>query len=84
MALCRLDVVETRTLDAEKLVVNRQEMLADDMNVGVRQDVVDVGDPAGGRVLDRNHAEVPGAGRERREAILEGRAGDGLAIGIDL
>ena len=38
--------------------MHRQEVLADDVEVGVRQQVVDVGDAAGERVLDRDHAEI--------------------------
>ena len=38
-----------------------------------RQQVVDVGDAAGDRVLDRDHAELGLARRDRREGVLEGR-----------
>ena len=84
MALRRADLGQPGALHADQLVMHRQEMFADDVHVGFRQDVVDVGDAAGRRVLDRNHAEVAGAGGQCRKAVLEGRAGDRLAIGIDL
>jgi hypothetical protein len=44
--------------------------------------MVNVGDAAGDRVLDRDHAEIDVAGGERGEAILEGRAGHRLVIRI--
>ena len=46
--------------------------------------MMDVGDAAGDRVLDRDHAELGLAGSERAEAILEGGAGDRLVIRIGL
>ncbi len=44
--------------------------------------MMDVGDAAGDRILDRDHAEIDVAGAERGEAILEGRAGHRLVIRI--
>jgi len=59
-------------------------VLADDVQVGVRQQVVDVGDAAGDRVLDRDHAELGLARRYRGKRVLEGRAGQRLVARIDL
>ena len=39
-------------------MMDRQEPLADDVQAGLRQQMMDVGDAAGDRVLDRDHAEV--------------------------
>ena len=64
--------------------MDRQEIFADDVQVGVRQQVMDVGDAAGDRVLDRDHAEIGLAGGDRRQRVLEGRAGQRLASRIDL
>jgi len=64
--------------------MDRQEVLADDMQLGVRQQVMDVGDAPGDRVLDRDHAELGLAGLDRRQRVLEGRARERLAVGIDL
>ena len=47
-----------------------------------RQKVMDVGDAAGDRVLDRDHGEVGLAGLDRVEGVLEGRAGQRLHFGI--
>ena len=44
--------------------------------------MMDVGDAAGDRILDRDHAEIDVAAGERGEAILEGRAGHRLVIRI--
>ena len=43
--------------------------------------MMDVGDPPGERVLDRDHAEIGLARGDRLEAILEGRLRNRLAIG---
>ena len=58
-----------------------RKRLADDVQVRRRQQVVDVGDAAGDRVLDRDHAEFGRAVLQRREGVLEGRAGQGLEVG---
>src|SRR6185437_4355145 len=44
--------------------------------------MMDVGDTAGDRILDWNHAEIDIAAGERGEAILKGRARDRLVIRI--
>ena len=54
--------------------MNRQERLADDMQAGGGQQIVDVGDAAGDRILDRDHAEIGSALLDRGESVLEGRA----------
>ena len=71
-------------LDRHELEMDRQEMLADDVEAGGRQQMVDVGDAAGERILDRDHGELGLALLDRGEAVLEGRAGHGLVVGIDL
>ena len=54
------------------------EMLADDVEAGMRQQVMDVGDAAGHRILDRDHGELGLAVLHRGERVLEGRAGQRL------
>ena len=46
--------------------------------------MMDIGDAAGDRILDRDHAEIGLAGGDRRQRILEGRAGHRLGVGIGL
>ena len=72
-----LTVAERRALHRHQLVADRQEVLADDVQRRGRHQVVDVGDAAGDRVLDRDHAELGLARRDRREGVLEGGAGQG-------
>ena len=83
MAFHRLDVVEGRSLGRHQLMAHRHEMLGNDVQAGVRHQVVNVGDAAGDRILDRDHAEAGLAGADRREGVFEGRAGDRLIIRID-
>ncbi len=75
MAVDRAEVADLRALHAEKLVVHPQEMLADDMQAGIRQQVMDVRHPTGDRVLDRDHGEPRLALVHGGEHVLEGRAG---------
>jgi len=46
--------------------------------------MMNVGDAAGHRILDRDHAEVGLARGDRGQRILEGRAGHRLGVGIGL
>ena len=71
-----------------ELVAHAQEVLADDVEIGVRQQVMDVGDAAGDRVLDRDHGVAarrptsPPRARPRRwRRRRPRRSGKGLAAG---
>ena len=61
--------------------LDAQEVLADDVQVGVGQEVVDVGDPAGDRVVDRDHRQLGVAVLDRGEDVLERRARHRLPSG---
>ena len=82
VALHRLDVAELGAARRHQLVMDRQEILADDEQAGLRQQMMDVGDAAGHRILDRDHAEVGLARGDRGQRVLEGRAGQRLGVGI--
>ncbi len=75
--------VERRAGQRQQMVVHPLEMLADDVEAGIGHQVMDVGDPAGDRVLDRDHREPRHAVANRREGILEGGAGQGRHFGKD-
>ena len=62
----------------------RRKCSADDVQPGVGQEVVDVGDPAGDRVVDRDHRQVGLAALDRREDVLERRAGQRLQVRVVL
>ena len=80
-----LDGLQRRALRRHQVEMDRQEILADDVQLGVRHQVMDVGDAAGDRVLDRDHAEVGLAGlRSPRSASSKVGAGQRLAVRIDL
>ena len=76
-----LDGLERRAGRRHQLMAHAQEMLADDVEIGVGQQVMDVGDAAGDRVLDRDHGEPRFARLHRLQRVLERRAGDGLEVG---
>ena len=82
VALHRLDVAELGAARRHQLVMDRQEIFADDEQAGLRQQMMDVGDAAGHRVLDRDHAEVGFPRGDRGQRVLEGRAGQRLGVGI--
>ena len=84
VAFDRFDLGERTPLERKQLVADRQERLGDDVQAGTRHQVVDVGDPAGHRVLDRDHAEIGLAARHRVERVLEGRARHRVGVGIGL
>ena len=71
--LCALDARQHHQLE-----MNRQEILADDVQARFRQQMMDVGDTARDRVLDRDHGEIGLAGLHRVEGVLEGRTGQRL------
>ena len=66
-------------------MMDRQEPFADDEQAGRRQQMMDVGDAAGDRILDRDHAEIGLARGDRGQRVLEGRARQrlGVRIGLD-
>ena len=82
MAFDRLDVGKRCPLGSEQLVPHRHEMLGDDVQPGVRQKMVNVGDAAGDRIFDRDHAERDFARADRCEGVLEGRARHRFVIRI--
>ena len=84
VALDGLDVGELGAARRHQLVVDRQEPFADDEQAGLRQQMMDVGDPAGDRILDRDHAEIGLARGDRGQRVLEGRARQRLGVGIGL
>ncbi len=59
-------------------------MLADDVEIRFRQQVVDIRHAARDGILDRDHREIGRAIPKGREGILEGGAGQSLPAGIDL
>src|SRR3546814_18239849 len=62
---------------SDLLVLHLLEMLANDMQAGVRQQVMDVGDPPGAGVLDRDHGIAPAALVHGGTGVFEGGAGQG-------
>ena len=61
------------------------EGLVDDVQTGFGQQVMDIGHPAIGRILDRQHGQIGLARADRLDHVLEGAAGQGfhLRAGLD-
>ena len=82
VAVRGLDLVQLRALEPHQLEPDRHEVLGDDVQRRCRQEVVDVGDPAGDRVLHRDHGEfgIADGGRlrtrPRRSRTASARARD--------
>ena len=78
----RPDVLEPGARHRQQMVVHPLKMLADDVQAAMRHQVVDVGDPSGDRVLDRDHRQLGAALAHRGERILERvSAGSGVEVG---
>ena len=67
-----------------QLMIDPQEMLANDVQGGMGQQLVNVRHPAGHRVFDRDHAKPRRAVFHRLQQILEGGAGQRLHLRVDL
>src|SRR5581483_1675294 len=65
VALDGLDVADFDAARGHQLMMHRQEPFADDEEAGLRQQMMDVGDASGDRILDRDHAEIGLSGRDR-------------------
>ena len=74
--MTRLIVAERRAGHGHQLMADAQEVFADDVETGIGQQMMDVGDAAGDRVLDRDHGQSGFARFHRRQRILERRTGD--------
>ena len=79
-----LDRLQCRAARRHQLVLHRQEIFGDDVQARFRHQVMDVGDAAGDRIVDRDHGERGAAGAHRRERVLEGRARQRLVAAIGL
>ena len=84
VAVHSLKPVDRGPVRSEQLVLHALEMLGDDEQAGFRQQVMDVGDPARQRVLNRNHRPSAAAGRGGLEHVLEGLARKRHKVGIGL
>ena len=86
MAVGRLERAQgpVRAGQCHQRVVDAQEVLGHDVQPRAGQEVVDVGDPAGDGVVDRDHRQVGLALVDCGEDVLEGGAGQGLPVRIDL
>src|SRR4029077_16665063 len=82
MALHSLDGLQARAFGRQELIANREKPFGDDVEARGRHQMMDVSDPSGDRILDRNHAEIDVAGNKRSEAIFESRAGHRLVVYI--
>ena len=67
-----------RALERHQLEADGQVILAGDVQLGGRQQIVDVADPAGDGVFHRDHGEGSLALLDRNETVLEGAAGHRL------
>ncbi len=84
MAQDALNRIETCAGDGHQLVAHALEVLADNVEIGVRKKMVNVGHPTGHRILDRDHRIARLARSHRYQHILERWAGDCIEIRIGL
>ena len=84
VAVDAAQILDLRALDAEQVKMDRQEIFADDVQAGTGQEMMDVGDPASQRILDRDHAKFRAALGDGGEGVLETGAGQGVPARIDV
>ena len=77
----RLDLLELAPGHAHQRDPHPHEKLVEDVQPRLGQQAVDVGDPAIGRVFDRQHREIGIAAAHRLDHLLEGGAGHHLHPG---
>ena len=77
VALGGLDVLQRRAGQGHQAMLDPLEMLAHDLELRVRQQAVQVGDPAGDRVLDRDDGQFRLARLDRAHGGVEGRTRQG-------
>ena len=63
-----LMVFRRRALWRHQLIADRQKPFGDDVQARGRHQMMDVGDAAGDRILDRDHAEIDVAGVQARKS----------------
>ena len=83
MAADRADLGKARARQRQQMMVHPLEMLADDVQPRIRHQMMDVGDPAGDRILDRDHRQARPALAHRGEGVLELVARQGRHLGKD-
>ena len=85
VAVHRLDLRAVGTRHDHQLVMDGKEVLADDVEVGARQQVVDVGHPARYGIVDGDHRKRRLAFGHGLEGVFESAAGHGLVgrVGFD-
>ena len=66
----------------QELVMDAQEVFADDIEIGGGQQMMDVGDASGDRIVDGNHREIDLALLHGGKGVLECPRSDGLVARI--
>ncbi len=84
MAVDGFDVGNVRARHGEELVMDAKKIFADHMEVGGRQEMVDISDTARHGIIDGDHGKGRLAIFHGLEGILEGAAGQRLETGIGL
>jgi hypothetical protein len=63
-------------------MMDAQEMLADDIEIGGRQEMMNVGDAPRHRIVDGDHREIGVALLDRGKSVLERARGHGFVVRI--
>ena len=80
----RLCMLEGFAGHGEQADMDAHEGFVDDVQTGFGQQMVDVGDPAIGRVFDRQHGQIGLAAAHRLDHVFEGAAGQGVHVGAGI
>ncbi len=76
------DMLQRGAFDAEQMVLDAKQIFADDVHIGIGQQIMDFRDAPGLRVFDGNHPHRRIAARHRFEHVFELRYGHRLHVRI--
>jgi len=63
------DVFDSHPRQNHQLKPDRQKIFADDMQIGFRQQMMDISHPSGEGIIDRDHGKISHAIAQRRKSI---------------
>ena len=82
MAVDSLKRLERGALGRQEAMIHPLEVFADDMQIRIRQQVVNIGDPARDRIFDRYHRQFGRAVVHSLKHVFKTRARQRLHLGI--
>ena len=67
----------------QQMMIDALEMFADNKQIGIRQQVMNIGDPAGHRIIDGNHGKLGPTVKNGGKGIFKSMAWQGFHLRVD-